>query len=302
MHVFVQVSYMIDCRSGRGAFTHTNPHTHTHKPISRRARRRTYLNCARMRELVAHSLHVDPRVLFVANNVLAIAVSAAPILSPQLISGPCALFARLIPLLGRMLAAVLEKVARTCEALRLRREQAFVLVHGAVTYACGDLIAQATLASRAGESSSDKVSWVPAQTLIAAVVGLLSDTLPFYHWSSLLAKMDVGERRAALERRLPILARQPSLILPLKILVHLATFQPLSTGGYLVLQGLARSGGVVGAVAFAKDKFAAAMTPALISFAVGGPLVYSLPVVAGAALRNLGVLAMCIYLAYIAAG
>ena len=27
--------------------------------------------------LVAHSLHVDPRVLFVANNVLAIAVSAA---------------------------------------------------------------------------------------------------------------------------------------------------------------------------------------------------------------------------------
>ena len=47
-------------------------------------------------------------------------------------------------------------------------------------------------------------------------------------------------------------------------------------------------------------KFSAAILPALGTFAVGGPLVYSLPVVLGAALRNVGVLAMCVYLALVA--
>ena len=68
------------------------------------------------------------------------------------------------------------------------------------------------------------------------------------------------------------------------------------------MQGLLKSGGdPTSALAFLRERFGAAILPALGSFAVGGPIIYSLPVVAGAALRNLGVLVMCVYLATIAA-
>ena len=80
---------------------------------------------------------------------------------------------------------------------------------------------------------------------------------------------------------------------------HLATFQPLSTAGYLLLHGLVRAGSLGGALAFLRSKFGAAIMPALGPFVVGGPVIYSLPVVLGAALRNVGVLAMCVYLALV---
>lgn len=254
--------------------------------------------------VAAPSIAVDPTLLFVANNVLAIAVSAAPILSPQLIAKPSQMLTRFIPLLGRLISLVLQRLAAFCEVARVRREQIFIMTHGALTYACGDMIAQAAFAPAAASDAPSAaagalITWLPAQTLRAAVVGLLSDTLPFYHWSSFLASMDQGERRAALLRRMPLLARMPALILPFKIGIHLATFQPLSTAGYLFLQGLVREGGIGAAAAFVRSKFAAAILPALCTFAVGGPLIYSLPVLLGAALRNLGVLAMCVYLAYV---
>jgi len=132
------------------------------------------------------------------------------------------------------------------------------------------------------------------------MIGLLSDTLPFYHWSSFLQTWDEGGRRSGLIRRMPLVGRRPSLLLPLKIAVHLATFQPASTAGYLLLQGLLKSGGHLrGAIEFLRARLVAAILPALGTFLVGGPIVYSLPVAAGAALRNLGVLAMCVYLALV---
>ena len=140
------------------------------------------------------------------------------------------------------------------------------------------------------------------QTACAALIGLLSDALPFYHWSSFLASVDEGPRRAALERRVPIVARRPALLLPLKIAAHLATFQHFSTGLYLLLQGLSRGDGSLSeAITFVRAKYMAAIIPALGSFTLGGPIIYSLPVVAGAALRNFGVLAMCVYLAWVSA-
>ena len=67
------------------------------------------------------------------------------------------------------------------------------------------------------------------------------------------------------------------------------------------MQGLLKSSGdIAAALEFMCDRFIAAALPATASFAVGGPIVYSLPVAAGAALRNLGVLAMCVYLAVVA--
>ena len=70
---------------------------------------------------------------------------------------------------------------------------------------------------------------------------------------------------------------------------------------YLEL-GLKSSGDAAAALAFLRARFAAALLPALTTFLVGGPLIYSLPVVAGAALRNLGVLGMCVWLAVVAGG
>ena len=240
------------------------------------------------------ALVVDAGVLTSVNGLLVLAVSAAPIVTTKLAAAPSAWLARFVPLLGQLLAELLRRVVAACEAARVTREQLFVLAHGAVTYAVGDMLAQAALPSAAASAlaaPAGRVLWDPWLTAWAAVVGLVSDTLPFYHWSSLLQSL-----------RVPLLDRRPALLLPTKIALHLATFQPLSTAGYLFLQGLRKSDGAPGAaLAFLRARFAAAILPALATFLVGGPLVYSLPVVAGAALRNLGVLAMCVYLAVVAA-
>ena len=246
------------------------------------------------------AIAVDSRLLMGINGLLIVAVSSAPLLSAELAATPSAWLSKVVPLLGRFLAAILRRVASACENARLRREQLFVLAHGAITYALGDAIAQAAM--RPSDSAGGMALWVPSLTAWAAAVGLLSDTLPFYHWSSFLSSFDHigGPRRAALERRLPIVARKPALILPLKVAVHLATIQPASTAAYLYLQGLLKGAGPIGSLAFVRERFLTAVLPALLTFLVGGPLIYSLPVVAGAALRNLGVLGMCVYLAFVA--
>jgi len=51
---------------------------------------------------------------------------------------------------------------------------------------------------------------------------------------------------------------------------------------------------------FMRSKFAAAFLPAFSSFLLGGPIIYSLrPVILQGALRNLGVLAISVYLAVV---
>lgn len=243
---------------------------------------------------------IDTRTFASVNGILALAVSAAPLLSAELAEAPYLFLSRFIPLFGKLLAELVRRVSIACENVRLRREQLFVLTHGAVTYALGDAIAQIALTP----ADAPQLMWEPSKTAFAALIGLVSDTLPFYHWASFLSSFDDerGPRRAALERRMPVIARKPGLLLPLKVVVHLATIQPFSTAVYLFLQGLLRDGGnAKGALGFLSARFAPAILPALVTFAVGGPLIYSLPVVAGAALRNLGVLAMCIYLAVVAA-
>jgi hypothetical protein len=280
--------------------------------------------------MVGGALTVDGRPwLPITNNLLAIAVSAAPILTVQLARRPSDMLAKFIPLFGKYLAVLLRAVASFCETLRTRREQTFLLTHGALTYACGDMvrplppchhpsprdchrlhsttcmyvkhdqIAQTAFAP-AGAAAGRTLVWRPTQTAWAAAVGVISDTFLFYHWSLLLASIDEGPRRDALERRMPLIARRPGMLLPLKILVHLVTFQHVSTSLYLLGQGLVRGrGSMQSALQFMRSRYAAAIVPALGAFAIGGPLIYSLPVVAGAALRNLGVLAMCVYLAWV---
>ena len=82
---------------------------------------------------------VNSRVLTTTNSVLAVAVSVAPLLGVDLSKPACDWLKRFVPLLGHLLAALLRRISAACEALRLRRERLFVLIHGATTYAIGDV-------------------------------------------------------------------------------------------------------------------------------------------------------------------
>ena len=201
----------------------------------------------------AASLAVDSRLLNAASTVLVLAVSSAPMLTAELVSAPCTWLVRFVPLLGRVLAALLRRAAAACASARAQREQVFVLLHGAVTYALGDVIAQAAMRE---PSDGGSTLWVPSTTMLAAVVGLLSDSLPFYHWSVLLQTLSPEGRRAGVITRVPLLRGRPALLLPMKIGMHLLAFQPLSTGLYLFLQGLSKHGGSASAaLAFLRARF-----------------------------------------------
>ncbi len=242
------------------------------------------------------ALAVDSRLLQGANWFFILAVSAAPLLSVDAVEPLCRLLQRVLPLLGALLARVLHAVSAAAEATRLNREKLFVLAHGMATYACGDVVAQTMGHAAPDAARGSTCLWEPSRTARAALVGLLSDTWPFYHWSKGLQSLDVA--RPPLDRS-ALLGRRPALLLPLKIIVHILTFQPASTAAYLFLTGLFR-GGPADALALLRSTFVTAFIPAFASFTVGGALVYSLPSVAlQAALRNAGVLGICIYLAVV---
>ena len=142
---------------------------------------------------------VDKTLASSANTVLAIAISTAPLLSADLVAPACAWLVRLCRC-SASLSELLRRVSAACEGFRLRREQAFVLIHGAVTYAIGDLIAQAAKAHGNGPAC-------PVDAIKdggAAGIGLLSDTLPFYHWSLPLATIDPQGKRAGVIQRVPL--------------------------------------------------------------------------------------------------
>lgn len=255
---------------------------------------------AQVVEAVPTGLLVNDQLLTSANVALILAVGVSPLLSAQNVDAPAALLRRSLPLLGALLGAILRRAAATCEAARLGSEQAFVLLHGALTYACGDVIAQQALDRRrqggAAPARRRRLRWRPARTARAAVVGVLSDTLPFYHWSSRLTTLDAASPILSgrwLSGVKELLLRSPAMLLPLKIATHVFTFQPASTAAYLLMMG---------GWDLLRRKFVAAFAPAFVSFVVGGALVYSLKSVAlQVALRNVGVLAICVYLAMVSA-
>ena len=235
----------------------------------------------------------DGRLMGAVNAVLVTATLSAPLLNPAVFTErPSAIVQGLVPQIRRQLTCMLRTIAVSCQSAREHQEKAFILIHGALTYACGDLIAQTTNA-RGGMPPC----WKPSQVLWAALIGLVSDTLPFYHWSFLLQSLSIDSPGL---RRIQLLRENPPLLVPIKIAVHLMVFQPASTTLYLFLQGLRRSGSVDGAISVLRRTLYPALTLAAGSFAVGGAVVYSLPsMVAQAALRNAGVLLLSIYLALV---
>ena len=224
-------------------------------------------------EVVASSCcHVDKHLVTSVNVALIVASLFAPLLSEELVAAPSEALLKALPTMGRFVARCIQTTAAACERLRVRHERAFVLAHGAITYACGDILAQTAMAPASVGRSSRSSRLLPGRTLSAAAIGVLSDTLPFYYWGTLMQSLG---SQSSLVQRSKLLTRRPSLLLPLKIVIHLATFQPASTAAYLLLQGARHAGSLVGAIEFLRAKFSAAILPALATFTIGGPLIHS---------------------------
>jgi len=238
----------------------------------------------------AAPLLLDGRLLHGVNTALVLLISVAPILSADAVARPAAILRKL---LGGAAAAALTAAANAIDTLRRQREFGFCVVHGALTYACGDVLAQA-VAPPADDGSkvagSKVVGWRPRRTLRTAISGVLSDALPFYYWSSALQTLELPG----------LLGRLPAGILATKIALHAGLFQPATTAAFLASQPLLRGDGWAAARALLAKRFAQAYAAGASTFVVGGLLVYSLPSVAlQSALRNLGVLAFGIYLALV---
>ena len=139
-------------------------------------------------------VEVSKGALIGADAVLSLVVAAAPLLSAELVAPLTTALRRGIPAVGAALASVLHTFASACSRLRVQQQLLFVMIHGALTYACGDAFAQAASSPPPAAAAGTKASrpatggmrWRPLRTVRAAVAGLAADAIPFYYWGALL--------------------------------------------------------------------------------------------------------------------
>jgi len=119
------------------------------------------------------------------------------------------------------------------------------MIHGALTYACGDAFAQVVSSQPpavAGKKSVVRtMRWQPLRTARAAVAGLAADAIPFYYWGAALQQLP----EMPWVRWLLRVARIPEGVVPaalvsLKIGLHTVFFQPVTTAWLILVQALLR--------------------------------------------------------------
>jgi len=196
-------------------------------------------------------LTVSKDVLLGSDTALALLVASAPLLSAEAVAPLADALRRSVPAAGSLLASTVRGFAAACYHLRVQRSLLFVLLHGALTYACGDVFAQAaapnpmvaTPARGAPPPTKSKraLLWRPLRTVRTALAGLVMDALPFYYWSATLQQLPSQGWVQWLMR----VTHMPSRLLPaamvgLKIALHTAIFQPVTTAGLMLSQALLR--------------------------------------------------------------
>ena len=191
-------------------------------------------------------VEVAKATLIGTDAALSLFVASAPLLSAELVAPLNAVLRKGVPVLGNALAGVLHTVAAACQRLRLQQTLIFVMLHGAFTYACGDAFAQAVSsqppAAAAGKKSVVRtMRWQPLRTARAAVAGLAADAIPFYYWGAALQQLpEMAWVRWLLRvARIPERA-VPAALISLKIGLHTALFQPVTTAAIMLLQALLR--------------------------------------------------------------
>ena len=92
--------------------------------------------------LTASELQVDEKLVASVNGALVLATILAPLLSAELVAAPCSALGKVLPPVGTAVAQSVRSVADACSKLRVQKQMLFALLHGALTYFTGDLIAQ----------------------------------------------------------------------------------------------------------------------------------------------------------------
>ena len=191
-------------------------------------------------------VEIAKSTLIGTDAVLSLMVASAPLLSAELVAPLNAVLRKGMPVIGNALAGVLHAVAAACQRLRVQQSLIFVMLHGALTYACGDAFAQAVspqtpAASGKAVSPARAMRWRPLRTGRAAVAGLAADAIPFYYWGAALQQLPEMRWVRWLLRVARVPERAvPTALISLKIGLHTALFQPVTTAGLMLLQALLR--------------------------------------------------------------
>ena len=250
---------------------------------------------------------VDAWLMHGSTTALVSALILAPVVSSRALEAPGAALRRYVPLLGALLARALSAFASACEGLRTERQVVFVLLHAALTYSCGDLLAQLAhrpaaaahrpAAASGGARKHRRIAWRPYRTVRTSLVGVFSDAVPFFYWSSWL-QSSITEHSSFI----PLAIRSHASALKLfKVVLHVVVFQSASNALYLTLQALLRGDRLSEVLAVLGAPLLQTCAVSAVSFGLGGPLIFSLQsVMLQSALRNVGVLGFSVYLAMVA--
>ena len=195
---------------------------------------------------------VSREALLGGDTALALVVAMAPLLSAEAVAPLADALRRTVPAAGSLLATSVRGFAAACQHLRVQQSLIFVLLHGALTYACGDVFAQVATqspavapparAARSPTKSKRALLWRPLRTARTAVAGLVMDALPFYYWSAALQQLPSQGWVQWLVRVAHVPPRLlPAAMIGLKILLHTAIFQPVTTAGLMLSQARAPS-------------------------------------------------------------
>lgn len=196
-------------------------------------------------------LTVPRDILLGSDTALALVVATAPLLSAEAVAPLADALRRTVPAAGSLLATTVRSFAAACQYLRVQRSLIFVLLHGALTYACGDVFAQAAapnpvvattgtgraLGTPPPTKSKRALLWRPLRTVRTALAGLAMDAFPFYYWSATLQQLSSQGWVQWLMRMAHVPPRLlPAALVALKIALHTAIFQPLTTAGIMLSQ------------------------------------------------------------------
>ena len=196
-------------------------------------------------EVMPDGVEVAKATLIGTDAALSLFVASAPLLSSELVAPLTAVLRKGVPVLGNALAGGLHTVAAACQRLRLQQTLIFVMIHGALTYACGDAFAQVVSSQPPAVPGKKSVvhtmRWQPLRTARAAVAGLAADAIPFYYWGAALQQLP----EMPWVRWLLRVARIPERVVPaalvsLKIGLHTVFFQPVTTAWLILVQALLR--------------------------------------------------------------
>jgi len=161
--------------------------------------------------------------------------------------------------------------AEILQSTRKRHPLGMTLAHGVVTKACADVFAQCIPQSDAALAMID-----PLRVLRSMFASLLSTSLPFYHWTKLMAKLFPAGGGSPVLSALGVdrmLSGKFSLSM-VKTVVTQALFRPLNVGSFLFFQSLFRGDSARALMSVIKKKIKSSIVGGVIFYTLSNFLMY----------------------------